>query len=53
MLRWRGLGDLPGSWGRCVVTIGVFEGPKWPVDGGDKAAKPVFSTALSLADVGG
>ena len=26
MLRWRGLGDLPGGWGRCVVTIGVFDG---------------------------
>ncbi|OOC06966.1 bifunctional riboflavin kinase/FAD synthetase [Amycolatopsis azurea] len=26
MQRWRGLGDLPGSWGRCVVTIGVFDG---------------------------
>lgn len=26
MLRWRGLADLPGNWGRCVVTIGVFDG---------------------------
>lgn len=26
MLRWRGLEDLPGGWGRCVVTIGVFDG---------------------------
>jgi riboflavin kinase/FMN adenylyltransferase len=24
--RWRGLGDLPGGWGRCAVTIGVFDG---------------------------
>jgi riboflavin kinase/FMN adenylyltransferase len=24
--RWRGLADLPGGWGRCVVTIGVFDG---------------------------
>jgi len=24
--RWRGLTDLPGGWGRCVVTIGVFDG---------------------------
>ncbi|SDY02841.1 riboflavin kinase / FMN adenylyltransferase [Amycolatopsis xylanica] len=24
--RWRGLGDLPSGWGRCVVTIGVFDG---------------------------
>lgn len=41
--------------GDCAtkVTIGVFEGPKWPVEGGDKGAKPVFSTALSLSDVGG
>ncbi len=26
MQRWRGLTDLPGDWGRCVVTIGVFDG---------------------------
>ena len=26
MQRWRGLSDLPGGWGRCVVTIGVFDG---------------------------
>ncbi|HJP78071.1 MAG TPA: bifunctional riboflavin kinase/FAD synthetase [Pseudonocardiaceae bacterium] len=26
MLRWRGLDHLPGSWGRCVLTIGVFDG---------------------------
>ncbi|MGH3436338.1 MAG: bifunctional riboflavin kinase/FAD synthetase [Sciscionella sp.] len=26
MQRWRGLENLPGSWGRCVVTIGVFDG---------------------------
>jgi riboflavin kinase / FMN adenylyltransferase len=24
--RWRGLDDLPGGWGRCVATIGVFDG---------------------------
>jgi riboflavin kinase/FMN adenylyltransferase len=24
--RWRGLDHLPGGWGRCVVTIGVFDG---------------------------
>ena len=23
---WRGLGDVPGDWGSCVVTIGVFDG---------------------------
>ncbi|MFT4127892.1 MAG: bifunctional riboflavin kinase/FAD synthetase [Gordonia sp. (in: high G+C Gram-positive bacteria)] len=26
MLRWRGLEDVPADWGRCVVTIGVFDG---------------------------
>src|SRR5699024_11968454 len=26
MQRLRGLSELPGSWGRCVVTIGVFDG---------------------------
>ncbi len=26
MQRWRGLGDVPTGWGRCVVTIGVFDG---------------------------
>ncbi|NIJ12844.1 riboflavin kinase/FMN adenylyltransferase [Saccharomonospora amisosensis] len=26
MQRWRGLADLPGGWGRCVVTIGIFDG---------------------------
>lgn len=26
MQRWRGLESLPGSWGRCVSTIGVFDG---------------------------
>lgn len=26
MQRWRGLEELPGGWGRCVVTIGVFDG---------------------------
>ncbi|WP_083862834.1 bifunctional riboflavin kinase/FAD synthetase [Gordonia soli] len=26
MLRWRGLEDIPADWGRCVVTIGVFDG---------------------------
>jgi riboflavin kinase/FMN adenylyltransferase len=24
--RWRGLDGTPSSWGRCVVTIGVFDG---------------------------
>jgi riboflavin kinase/FMN adenylyltransferase len=24
--RWRGVDKIPGKWGRCVVTIGVFDG---------------------------
>ena len=26
MDRWRGVDEIPGSWGRCVLTIGVFDG---------------------------
>ncbi len=26
MLKWRGFDDIPADWGRCVVTIGVFDG---------------------------
>ena len=26
MQRWRGLEAVPPSWGRCVVTIGIFDG---------------------------
>ncbi|HVE98695.1 MAG TPA: bifunctional riboflavin kinase/FAD synthetase [Mycobacteriales bacterium] len=26
MQRWRGVGDVPAGWGRCVATIGVFDG---------------------------
>ena len=26
MQRWRGYADVPGGWGRSVVTIGVFDG---------------------------
>ena len=26
MERWRGVEQIPGKWGRCVVTIGVFDG---------------------------
>ncbi|ANY08378.1 bifunctional riboflavin kinase/FAD synthetase [Pseudonocardia sp. HH130630-07] len=26
MLRWRGLESVPPGWGRCVVTVGVFDG---------------------------
>lgn len=24
--RWRGLDEIPADWGRCVLTIGVFDG---------------------------
>jgi riboflavin kinase/FMN adenylyltransferase len=24
--RWRGIDEIPPSWGRCVLTIGVFDG---------------------------
>jgi len=24
--RWRGLGSTPSGWGRCVLTVGVFDG---------------------------
>ncbi|MFL6238191.1 MAG: bifunctional riboflavin kinase/FAD synthetase [Actinomycetes bacterium] len=26
MLRWRGFAAVPAGWGRCVVTIGVYDG---------------------------
>jgi riboflavin kinase / FMN adenylyltransferase len=26
VLRWRGVDNIPPGWGRCVVTIGVFDG---------------------------
>ncbi|GAC1330637.1 MAG: bifunctional riboflavin kinase/FAD synthetase [Mycobacteriales bacterium] len=26
MQHWRGLDDVPAGWGRCVVTIGMFDG---------------------------
>ena len=26
MLRWRGESEIPTDWGRCVLTIGVFDG---------------------------
>ncbi|HEX8092553.1 bifunctional riboflavin kinase/FAD synthetase [Jatrophihabitans sp.] len=26
MQRWRGLDEIPAGWGRCVTTIGVFDG---------------------------
>lgn len=41
--------------GDCAtdVTIGIFEGPAWPVDGGDPDATSVFSATKSLAEIGG
>jgi len=33
------------------VTIGIFEGPNWPVEGGEGDGKPVFSETKSLDDV--
>lgn len=26
MLRWRGIGSAPAGWGRCVITIGMYDG---------------------------
>jgi len=26
LYRWQGLEDVPETWGRCVVTVGVFDG---------------------------
>ena len=26
MERWRGIDEIPSNWGRCVLTIGVFDG---------------------------
>jgi branched-chain amino acid transport system substrate-binding protein len=39
--------------GDCAtdVTIGIFEGPNWPVEGGEGDGKPVFSETKSLDDV--
>jgi branched-chain amino acid transport system substrate-binding protein len=39
--------------GDCAtdVTIGVFEAPGWPVEGGEPDAAPVFSETKSLDDV--
>ena len=39
--------------GDCAtdVTIGVFEGPNWPVDGGTGDGKAIYSDVKSLDDV--
>jgi branched-chain amino acid transport system substrate-binding protein len=39
--------------GDCAtdVTIGIFEGPNWPVEGGEKPDTPVYSDTKSLDDV--
>jgi branched-chain amino acid transport system substrate-binding protein len=39
--------------GDCAtdVTIGVFQAPQWPIEGGDPNSKPVFSETKSLDEV--
>jgi hypothetical protein len=39
--------------GDCAtdVTIGVFQAPAWPVEGGTPDATPVYTDTKSLADV--
>ncbi len=39
--------------GDCAtdVTIGIFEGPNWPVDGGQGDGKAIYSDVKSLDDV--
>ena len=39
--------------GDCAtdVTVDIFEGPSWPVEGGAKPATPVYSDTKSLDDV--
>ena len=39
--------------GDCAtdVTIGIFDGPNWPVDGGEGDGKPIYSDTKTLEDV--
>ena len=39
--------------GDCAtdVTIGIFEGPNWPIEGGTGDGKPIYSDTKSLDDV--
>jgi hypothetical protein len=32
------------------VTIAVYEAPKWPVEGGDPNAKPVYTATKTLEE---